>query len=572
MAKVRRRAHRLALAFALAAAVSAHARADTEFTDGTFNNSDWTSSKIVDSTSGSSGAFSVDRVASGGNPGPFRRVTHTFRIDYMEEGALVIAHLRAGALYDPGTQGAISSISYSYDLRKPRPSDSHFTRYSPLLLQNGVYYKTTDENAAAQVWTRVAGEDLRAARFTRFAGSGPLRPDFSANGAPIQFGYVTSNSSGGGFGEGGSEDSLQTDLDNWSITLAAAAPPQGVSCSFSPKNGFLAFHRPEWHVVLDANLNPDHVLVVDVVADGAPARDVNVSLTATKAVFSSSPSQPPSSTATARTDSDGEATVLMNPPAPAAFDQTVFEASGSVGERSFSCSGSVVVGLGTLSALINSSLGQALGIRAASGQAVALDRITAPVRRFADALGAFWNAREASQQFLTGGRAPERTSQPPNVEEFEPKPSPELERTIAHLKRSLGLALERAAKDVAPPVRRALDHNTVAEARAAIEQKYGDLPLQFEPNRGQLDGEIRYVARSRGYQVGLTPREILLIDGSAAARSADSTPRIRFPGANSSPRIAGLEELPGKSHYLVGPDPARWRTDVEQYEIGRAHV
>ena len=35
--------------------------------------------------------------------------------------------------------------------------------------------------------------------------------------------------------------------------------------------------------------------------------------------------------------------------------------------------------------------------------------------------------------------------------------------------------------------------------------------------------------------------------------------------ANREPRIEGLEELPGKSNYLIGNDPAKWRTNITNY-------
>jgi hypothetical protein len=36
-------------------------------------------------------------------------------------------------------------------------------------------------------------------------------------------------------------------------------------------------------------------------------------------------------------------------------------------------------------------------------------------------------------------------------------------------------------------------------------------------------------------------------------------------GANPSPHVTGRDELPGKSNYFVGNDPARWRTNVPAY-------
>jgi hypothetical protein len=40
---------------------------------------------------------------------------------------------------------------------------------------------------------------------------------------------------------------------------------------------------------------------------------------------------------------------------------------------------------------------------------------------------------------------------------------------------------------------------------------------------------------------------------------------MRLDGANSSARVVGADELEGKVNYLVGNDPARWRTDVPTY-------
>src|SRR2546425_12878788 len=40
---------------------------------------------------------------------------------------------------------------------------------------------------------------------------------------------------------------------------------------------------------------------------------------------------------------------------------------------------------------------------------------------------------------------------------------------------------------------------------------------------------------------------------------------MRLVGANPKPKIAGLEELPGKSNYFTGNDPKKWRTHVPTY-------
>ena len=49
-------------------------------------------------------------------------------------------------------------------------------------------------------------------------------PNFSAGGAPIQFGFFRAN----GTGVNGGAYTLAAGIDNWQITLIAAAPPAAV--------------------------------------------------------------------------------------------------------------------------------------------------------------------------------------------------------------------------------------------------------------------------------------------------------------------------------------------------------
>jgi hypothetical protein len=84
--------------------------------------------------------------------------------------------------------------------------------------------------------------------------------------------------------------------------------------------------------------------------------------------------------------------------------------------------------------------------------------------------------------------------------------------------------------------------------------------IGFEPNRGQTDGRVLFLARGRGYGLFLTATEIVLALGTAR------TPlRVRLSGAREA-ALHGEGLLPGKSHYFVGRDPARWRLDVPSYE------
>lgn len=92
---------------------------------------------------------------------------------------------------------------------------------------------------------------------------------------------------------------------------------------------------------------------------------------------------------------------------------------------------------------------------------------------------------------------------------------------------------------------------------------YGRLPLSFEANQGQADPEVKFLSRGKGYALFLTSTEAVLVLRRSAR--AGAVLRIELVGANRRPRVRGLQELPGRSHYFVGNDPERWRTAVPTY-------
>ena len=111
---------------------------------------------------------------------------------------------------------------------------------------------------------------------------------------------------------------------------------------------------------------------------------------------------------------------------------------------------------------------------------------------------------------------------------------------------------------------------------------YGPLPLAFEPNQGQADPQVKYLARGNGYTLFVTPREAVLVLGEARApadprRGKRTAPapapsqappavlRLGMEGALPHPVFEPLERLPGISNYFLGSDPARWHTRIPQY-------
>jgi uncharacterized repeat protein (TIGR01451 family) len=98
------------------------------------------------------------------------------------------------------------------------------------------------------------------------------------------------------------------------------------------------------------------------------------------------------------------------------------------------------------------------------------------------------------------------------------------------------------------------------------------LPLGFEINAGQVDPRVNFLARGSGFSLFLTSSGATLrlrrpTPPAAGPREAsgDAVLGLRLLGANQSVRPEGHEKLPGRSNYLLGRDPARWRTNVSRY-------
>jgi len=115
-------------------------------------------------------------------------------------------------------------------------------------------------------------------------------------------------------------------------------------------------------------------------------------------------------------------------------------------------------------------------------------------------------------------------------------------------------------------------------ARTRASEAFGKLPLSFEINQGQANEQVKFISRGSGYSLFLTATEAALTlrkyegrkapkvkDEWQAHASSPSTLRLKLIGANPSPRVAGLDELPGRVNYFIGHDPATWRTNVPTY-------
>ena len=162
-----------------------------------------------------------------------------------------------------------------------------------------------------------------------------------------------------------------------------------------------------------------------------------------------------------------------------------------------------------------------------------------------------------------------------------------------------------------PPGSLRLERAATARVRASNEPSrsrrvrgYGRLQLSFEPNRGQFDSPIQFLARGPGYTLALKAGEAALALEKPEVRSNElakrrnllalSSPldhlgpslriaggqprpmdggpgttvsvlRMRLVGANPVAAAHAFDQLPGEVNYYIGNDPKRWHTHIPTY-------
>lgn len=149
---------------------------------------------------------------------------------------------------------------------------------------------------------------------------------------------------------------------------------------------------------------------------------------------------------------------------------------------------------------------------------------------------------------------------------------------------STAFAVVRCVSSVADArVAAAPSANPTAATQAHLSTRYGRLPLRFEANHGQSAAPVKFLARGNGYALFLTPQEAVLrlqdpaptpanlanpadLANPATGQAAKSAVlRLQLTGANPTPPVQGVEELPGRSNYLLGREQRHWRTNIASF-------
>lgn len=124
----------------------------------------------------------------------------------------------------------------------------------------------------------------------------------------------------------------------------------------------------------------------------------------------------------------------------------------------------------------------------------------------------------------------------------------------------------------APDQKSSADESSIhAKQKSRAMRNYQKAPMSFEPNRGQVNPSVKYLARGDGYQLHLTSTEAVLFLKGGKDQSDDDVVSMKLLGGSSDAEVSGDELLPGKVNYLLGNDRRAWRANLPTYGKVKYH-
>jgi hypothetical protein len=123
----------------------------------------------------------------------------------------------------------------------------------------------------------------------------------------------------------------------------------------------------------------------------------------------------------------------------------------------------------------------------------------------------------------------------------------------------------------------AQDAHIQSPANAHVLAAYGGQSLAFEPNRGQTDGRVQYMAHGNGFSLFLTPDEaVLSMSGNhsktrrkgmekAAPQTDPASILMQLVGARKNASPVAEQQQAGVSNYFVGRDRQHWQSNVPHF-------
>lgn len=181
------------------------------------------------------------------------------------------------------------------------------------------------------------------------------------------------------------------------------------------------------------------------------------------------------------------------------------------------------------------------------------------------------------------------------------KPWPTMIAAVAMVVVSLSAICVNAQDRPASPLPLDTNHNQTgvpapqlmpsASQRQQAFSAFGNLPLAFIENRGQIDSRVRYYAQRGSFGVYFTPDQVVFSLENPASASAQQKHAssgqmrvvpaaldtreiqpsqkanlgLRFLGTSGRTMLNAEDQAPGEMNYFRGNDPAHWQTGVPQY-------
>jgi hypothetical protein len=110
--------------------------------------------------------------------------------------------------------------------------------------------------------------------------------------------------------------------------------------------------------------------------------------------------------------------------------------------------------------------------------------------------------------------------------------------------------------------------NDSALEKSHLAERFGKIPLHFEPNAGQTGKQAKFISHGKEYSLFLTADQAILALHKSKTKERPKTAylHMKFVGANPSPVVAAENKLEGTTNYLAGSDPSKWKTGIANYE------
>ena len=91
------------------------------------------------------------------------------------------------------------------------------------------------------------------------------------------------------------------------------------------------------------------------------------------------------------------------------------------------------------------------------------------------------------------------------------------------------------------------------------------IPIAFEPNQGQTDPQVNYLAHGAGYTLFLSESAATLALQPGNGTGEGTAVRMQLLGASANPESAALVPTGGMSNYFIGNNQSQWHTNIPTF-------